>query len=165
MLEPSDLNEELIRFLDEKFSLEIRRLKHKWTTRRRRSVELDAASGHRPDLAVIERPEPVTDSVKGIQTVPHLLVETVSPNWSSELKDKQEAYQALGVTEFWIIDYAGRIPPSRYSHRGNSKKVVVLTRTPTGEYQRNEYIGAEIVPCKTFPDIKLTANQIISGSE
>lgn len=36
-----------------------------------------------------------------------LVVEVVSTNWQDDDAIKQMAYQALGIQEYWIIDYLG----------------------------------------------------------
>ena len=163
MPEPSDQHEEIVRFLDIEFALSIRQSKLNWTTRRRNLLELDPASGRRPDLAVIEKPERWRENEieQGIKSVPYLIVEVASSNWSNDLVDKQEEYEALGIPEYWIVDYKGQIP-AKYCLRGKGKKVIVLT-LENGAYKRVEYVLGETVPCQTFPDLMLTVDQIVSA--
>ncbi len=90
-------------------------------------------------------------------------VEVASSNWSDDLIAKQEEYEALGVAEYWIVDYQGQIP-AKYCQRGKFKKVMVLS-LENGVYQKAEYIEGEIIPCTTFPEIKLTVNQVLVAEE
>lgn len=163
MPEPSDQHEEIVRFLDIEFALSIRQSKLNWTTRRRNLLELDPASGRRPDLAVIAKPERWRENEieQGIKSAPYLIVEVASSNWSNDLVDKQEEYEALGIPEYWIVDYKGQIP-AKYCLRGKGKKVIVLT-LENGAYKRVEYVLGETVPCQTFPDLILTVDQIVSA--
>ena len=163
MPEPSDQHEEIVRFLDIELALIIRQSKFNWTTRRRNLLELDPASGRRPDLAVIAKPERWRENEieQGIKSVPYLIVEVASSNWSNDLIDKQEEYEALGIPEYWIVDYKGQIP-AKYCLRGKGKKVIVLT-LENGAYKRVEYVLGETVPCQTFPDLILTVDQIVSA--
>ncbi len=41
--------------------------------------------------------------------------------------------------------------------RGKGKKVIIL-KLFNGLYQKAEYLEGEVVPCFTFPDLKLTVD-------
>ncbi len=163
MPEPSELHEEILEFLSFMFELAYRRRKLKHSVRKRNALSLGEAKARRPDIAVIERPKVFLDDQpsRGITTKPFMIVEIASGNWSTDLVDKQEEYQALGVPEYWIVDYRGQIP-AKYCLRGKGKKVIVLT-LDNGEYQRCEYLPGETIPCKTFPDLTLTVDQILAA--
>lgn len=161
MPEPSELHEEILEFLSFVIGLEYRRLKLKYSVRKRNGLEVSPATGRRPDVAVIDRPLQWRDDAAqlGIRSVPHMIIEIASSNWSNDLVDKQEEYEALGVPEYWIVDYRGQIP-AKYCLRGKGIKTIVLTLVD-GEYQRREYIGDEVIPCLTFPELKLTTQEIV----
>jgi Uma2 family endonuclease len=163
MPEPSELHEEILEFLSFMFELTYRRRKLKYSVRKRNALFLGQAKGRRPDLAVIERPKAFRNDQpsRGITTKPFMIVEIASSNWSTDLVDKQEEYQALGVPEYWIVDYRGQIP-AKYCLRGKGKKVIVLTLL-NGEYQRAEYIEEETIPCKTFPELALSVDQVLAA--
>jgi len=163
MPEPSELHEEILEFLSFMFELAYRRRKLKYSVRKRNALSLGAAKARRPDIAIIERPKVFLDDKpsRGITTKPFMIVEIASSNWSTDLVDKQEEYQALGVPEYWIVDYRGQIP-AKYCLRGKGKKVIVLT-LEKGEYQRVENLPGEIIYCQTFPDLKLTINQVLAA--
>lgn len=163
MPEPSELHEEILEFLSFMFELTYRRRKLKYSVRKRNSLFVEETKARRPDIAVIERPKVFNDNqpIQGIRTIPFMIVEIASGNWSTDLVDKQEEYQALGVPEYWIVDYRGQIP-AKYCLRGKGKKVIVLT-LDNGEYQRSEYLVGETIPCKTFPDLVLTVNQVLAA--
>lgn len=166
MPEPSDLHEAIVQFLNVEFTIEARRAKLNYSLRQRNALlipeAIDLKSARRPDLAVIDKPIRWRESEieQGMRTVPHLIVEVASSNWSNDLIEKQEIYEAMGVPEYWIVDYRGLIP-AKYCDRGKGKKVIVL-RLLNGEYQRTEFINDELIPCQTFPDLVLTVDQILS---
>ena len=90
-------------------------------------------------------------------------MEIASGNWSTDLVDKQEEYEALRTPEYWIVDYKGQIP-AKYCHRGKGPKVIVLTLSDE-IYQKAEYLPGEGVPCSTFPSLELTVDQILAAEE
>ncbi|MEL6606258.1 MAG: Uma2 family endonuclease [Cyanobacteria bacterium J06614_10] len=164
MSEPSDWHEEILEFLSFMSELQYRRQKLSYSVRKRSALMIDSIRGRRPDIAVIDRPSTRReDRLPGIRTTPRMVVEIASGNWSTDLVDKQEEYEALGVNEYWIVDYRGQIP-AKYCQRGKGKKVIVL-KLFNELYQKAEYLEGEIVPCFTFPDLKLTVDQILAAEE
>ena len=125
---------------------------------------IDNVRGRRPDIAVIDRPATRREERRpGIRTTPKLIVEIASGNWSTDLVEKQEEYEALQAPEYWIVDYRGQIP-AKYCQRGKGPKVIALTLTD-GVYQKAEYLVGEVVPCSTFPSLELTVDQILAAQE
>jgi Uma2 family endonuclease len=164
MPEPSDWHEEILEFLSFIFEFQYRQQKLSYSVRKRNALIIDNARGRRPDIAVIDRPATRReDRQPGIRTVPRMAVEIASGNWSTDLIEKQEEYEALGIDEYWIVDYQGQIP-AKYCQRGKGKKVIVL-KLFNGLYQKAEYLEGEVVPCFTFPSLQLTVDQILSAEE
>ncbi len=163
MSEPSELHEEILEFLSFMFELAYRKRKLKYSVRKRNALQISETQSRRPDIAIIQRPQFYPDDQPrlGIQTQPFMIVEIASSNWSTDLIDKQEEYLALGVPEYWIIDYRGQIP-AKYCLRGKGKKAIVLI-LENGEYQRSEYLEGETIPCFTFPDLTLTIEQVLAA--
>lgn len=164
MPEPSELHEEILEFLSFMFELTYRRHKLKYSVRKRNALSVGEAKARRPDIAIIERSKVFMKDrpTRGITTKPFAIVEIVSSNWSTDLVDKQEEYQAIGVPEYWIIDYRGRIP-AKYCLRGKGKKIIVLILDENGEYQRTEFLPGETIPCQTFPDLTLSVDQVLAA--
>ena len=164
MPEPDDWHEEILEFLSFMFELQYRRNKLSYSVRKRNALMIDNVRGRRPDVAVIDRPPTRREDRKpGIRTVPKFIVEIASGNWSTDLVDKQEEYEALKVQEYWIVDYRGQIP-AKYCLRGKGPKIIVLKLTD-GVYQKTEYLEGEVAPCETFPELSLTVEQILAAEE
>lgn len=161
MPEPDDWHEEILEFLSFMFELQYRQMKLRYSVRKRNALMLNDTRGRRPDIAVIDRPATRREGRQpGIRTVPRMIVEIASGNWSTDLVEKQEEYEALGVPEYWIVEhYRGQIP-AKYCQRGKGKKVIVL-RMEDGAYRKAEYLEGEVVPCLTFPELRLTVEQIL----
>lgn len=162
MPEPDDWHEEILEFLAFMFELQYRQQRLAYSVRKRNALMINAERGRRPDIAVIDRPATRREERQpGIRTIPRLVVEIASGNWSTDLVDKQEEYEALQVPEYWIVDYRGQIP-AKYCQLGKGPKVIRLVLIE-GVYQRSEYLPGTIVPCLTFPDLCLTVDQILAA--
>jgi len=85
---------------------------------------------------------------------PALVIEVVSPgepgdkrNYDRDYVDKPKEYAARGIPEFWQVD------PSR--------SVVIVLTLKDGAYQRQEFRSRDLVVSPTFPNLQLTAEQIL----
>lgn len=84
---------------------------------------------------------------------PPLVVEVVSPgetgsdNYDRDYVEKPQEYAARGIAEFWRID------PSRV--------VVAVLTLKNGAYRSREFRGKEPVVSPLFPNLQLTAEQIL----
>ena len=68
-------------------------------------------SGYLPDVAVINREyiknEPLWEKssvIQDVKTVP-LVIEVVSTNWRDDYGHKFVEYEAMGIAEYWLVDY------------------------------------------------------------
>ncbi|MGV2831150.1 Uma2 family endonuclease [Myxosarcina sp. GI1(2024)] len=113
-----------------------------------------------PDLMVLseELRLALRQSRRGTITLdmlpPVLVVEVVSSGKENEDRDyryKRSEYAARGIAEYWIVD------PER-------SQVVVLTLV-NGLYEEAVYQRDEHLTSKTFPTLKITAEQILRGGE
>jgi Uma2 family endonuclease len=67
----------------------------------------------------------------------------------------------LGIPEYWIVDY-NAIASREFL--GNSKipTIFVNLLDANGKYQTSKFTGEAIVKSKTFPELGLTAAQILN---
>jgi Uma2 family endonuclease len=86
---------------------------------------------------------------------PRLVIEVVSPgkpgsdNYDRDYVEKPREYAARGIQEFWQID------PSR--------SMVNVLELVDGVYRSQAFRGSDRVISPTFPELELTAAQILSG--
>ena len=86
---------------------------------------------------------------------PALVVEVVSPgkpgsdNYDRDYVEKPKEYAARGIPEFWQVD------------PNPDRAVVIVLTLKKGAYQSREFRGSDRVVSPTFPDLKLTAEQIL----
>jgi Uma2 family endonuclease len=88
---------------------------------------------------------------------PRLLVEVVSPgdeqseNYQRDYQDKPRQYAAIAVPEYWLID------PDR--------AWVMVGTLNNGAYQYQTFRGDEAIVSPTFPNLHLTAAQVLSAGQ
>lgn len=83
---------------------------------------------------------------------PALVVEVVSPGKVNEDRDyryKRSEYAARGITEYWIVD------PQK-----NGVTVLILV---DGFYEETRFAGNTAIASTIFPDLQLTADQVINA--
>lgn len=113
-----------------------------------------------PDLVVL-RPEHL-ELTRKRQTItldmppPQLVVEVVSPyrnqkdeNYRRDYIDKVHQYQERGIPEYWIVDPQAQLVT-----------VLVLVN---GRYQATEFSGNQQIVSPTFPELGLTAAQVLEA--
>ncbi|WP_068820262.1 Uma2 family endonuclease [Phormidesmis priestleyi] len=123
------------------------------------SVRGKTATARNPDLMILteELDQILSQQSQSLITfdmpAPALVVEVVSPgepgtdNYDRDYVDKPKEYAARGIPEFWQID------PSR--------SVVIVLTLKDGAYQSREFRGSDRVLSVAFPDLQLTAEQIL----
>lgn len=126
---------------------------------------IDARSGFEPDVTVANErsldDEPRWEQESIItsgNTIP-LAIKIVSTNWQDDYWTKFSAYQELGIAEYWIVDYLG-LGGRRFI--GNPKQPTIsICQLVDGEYDVRLFRDVEILESSIFPELKLTANQIL----
>src|SRR5919199_4546954 len=124
-------------------------------------------SGYEPDVIVLDRqavfdePRWESESIITMGSSVRLIVEVVSTNWHDDYALKLEDYEAMGIPEYWIVDYLG-LGGRRYI--GNPKQPTLsVYQLIKGEYQVRQFREGELLESKTFPELNLTAQQVFSA--
>lgn len=90
-----------------------------------------------------------------------LVIEVVSTNWSDDYALKLEDYEAMGIPEYWIVDYLG-LGGRRYI--GSPKQPTFsVYHLVDGAYQVQQFRGDDRIVSAIFPELNLTVNQIFSA--
>jgi Uma2 family endonuclease len=124
-------------------------------------------SAYCPDILVQNYDNVVNESLWNEQStlslpasIP-LVVEVVSSNWQDDYHKKFADYEAMGIPEYWIVDYAalgGR------KFIGNPKvPTIFVCELIDAEYQMTPFRGSERILSPTFPQLNLTAQQIFDS--
>lgn len=168
-VEPIRAHKNVARLLLFAFNDEIRRLELDYIVDKDiviRTVTKDGQEqGRIPDVSVVSQSlwnsNPLTYGA--VIEPPLLAVEVTSTNWEDDYVDKLDEYQRLGIPEYWIVDYwaiASR------TYLGYPKVPTVLVyQLVNGQYQPQTFRGSERIISPTFPELKLSVEQIITASQ
>jgi Uma2 family endonuclease len=125
-------------------------------------------SGYFPDVLVLNRENLVNEKLWKKQSILSngasipLVIEVVSTNWRDDYYLKYADYEEMGISEYWIVDYAafgGR------NFIGNPKQPTIsVCNLVDEEYQISKFRDHERIISQTFPELDLTANQIFQAS-
>ena len=121
---------------------------------------IDGKSGYEPDIIVLDQELLAQDlrwEAESIITQGNsvkLAVEVVSTNWQDDYAIKQIAYQALGIQEYWIVDYLGL----------GGRTFIGYPKQPTisvyylvdGEYDLHQFRANELIQSPTFPVVEIS---------
>lgn len=166
-LEPTGLHEEVAAFITTKLCVQIDQMGLPWFVLQRGLIRPAniGMTAFRPDVAVIDRHELTKEPIWSEQSILTLgssikfVAEVVSSNWQNDYARKVEDYATLGIPEYWIADYAGL---GGVRHIGKSKQPTLSICTlANGEYKIQQLRGNQIVVSTTFPNLKLTAAEIL----
>ncbi len=118
--------------------------------------EGDAANRY-PDLVIL-RPEHILLTASRLTITldmppPQLVVEVVSPGRVGRDRDyisKRDQYAARNIPEYWIVD--------------PQEQMIAVLRLESGEYvEVGMFQGEQTLVSRTFPQLNLTARQVLGG--
>jgi Uma2 family endonuclease len=167
MPNPTGKHSAIAGFQSFEFGLEIRRLQLPYFIPKECTIKFSDNSGYDPDVIVLDKQaveaheyrwerESVITQGNSIK----LVVEIVSTNWRDDYAHKMIDYEALGIREYWIIDYLG-LGGGRYIGVPKQPTLSVY-QLVDGEYQIKLFRGDERVESAVFVELNLTAKQIFN---
>ena len=166
---PTGDHEKVVGFIARKLTVEFDRLNLPYTIPKTAFVKPEAAnSAYSPDVLLLNldnlsnepfgNKESTVTQAASIQ----LVVEVVSSNWRDDYYKKLADYEEMGISEYWIADYAAK----------GGKKFIGDPKQPTifvcelvnGEYRMNQFQGNSPIVSPNFPQLKLTAQQVFDAA-
>lgn len=166
-LEPTGPHEEVAAFITTKICVHIDGIGLPWFVLQRGLLRPSniGMTAFRPDVAVVDRDELTKELLWSDQSILTLgssikfVAEVVSSNWQNDYARKVEDYAVLGIPEYWIADYAGN---GGTRHIGKPKQPTLsICMLVDGEYEIQQFRGNQTIISPTFPDLKLTAEQVL----
>ncbi|MBD2188012.1 Uma2 family endonuclease [Pseudanabaena mucicola] len=128
-----------------------------------------AETGFMPDVLVLDRRELVNEPlwqkssvIQNGKTIP-LAIEVVSNNWSDDYAIKLAVYEAMGISEYWIVDYRA-LGAVRYIGKPKQPTVTVC-KLIEGEYQLFLFTAGERIESDIFPELNLNTDSIFQAGE
>ncbi|WP_017652827.1 Uma2 family endonuclease [Fortiea contorta] len=183
MAQPTGEHEDIVGFLALEISVDIKRLNLPYYIPKTVLVKpLEGESAYSPDILIINRPNLVNEplwkkesTVSQSASIP-LVIEVVSTavassretrpthclsNWRDDYYKKLADYEAIGIPEYWIIDYAAL---GARKFIGNPKEPTIsIYQLIDGEYQVTQFRNSDRIVSSTFPEFNLTAEQIFQA--
>ncbi len=181
MAQPVGEHEEVTGFLGIEIPVEIKRLGLPYSIPNKVIVKPpEKDTGYFPDILILNRANLINEplwkkasTLTSAASIP-LIIEVVSTNWRDDYYFKYADYEEIGIPEYWIVedtaldgfpglkqvsvDYAalgGR------NFIGNPKQPTIsVCNLVDGEYRITKFQNDDLIVSQTFPDLKLTANQI-----
>lgn len=166
-LEPTGTHEEVAAFITVKICVQIDETGLPWFVLQRGLLRPSntGMTAFRPDVAVVDRDELTKEPLWSDQSSltlgssVKLVAEVVSSNWQNDYARKIEDYAVLGIPEYWIADYAG-LGGTRHIGKPKQPTLSICTLV-NGEYEIQQLRGDQNIVSLTFPDLKLTAEQVL----
>ncbi|MEG4120257.1 Uma2 family endonuclease [Microcoleus sp. N9_B4] len=154
-------------FTSDSFKDEIKRLSLNYVVKNtaviRTVSKAGSEQGRRPDVSVIDRDlwRSNRSAYAALREPIQLAVEVTSTNWEDDYIDKLDEYRRLGVPEYWIVDY---LAIGSRDFLGNPKVPTVFVHLleADGNYQRSAFKGSERIVSRTFPELTLTAEEVMN---
>jgi Uma2 family endonuclease len=125
---------------------------------------IDGKSGYEPDVIVLDREMLAqesrweTESIITQGSSVKLAVEVVLTNWQDDYVIKQIAYQALGIQEYWIVDYSGLGGRNFIGHP--KQPMISIYYLVDGEYDLHQFRDGELIRSPTFPELALSIDRL-----
>lgn len=125
---------------------------------------VDGESGYEPDVIILDReamllePRWERESIITMGSSIRLVVEVVSTNWQDDYLTKLRDYEALGIQEYWIVDYLGL---GGRLHIGYPKlPTFSVYQLVEGEYEVQRFQEGSKIISPTFAELNLTSDQV-----
>jgi len=169
MPKPRGQHSDVAGFLSIEAGILIRQLRLNYFIPKECLVRADEGeSAYEPDGVILDRDEIANESnwekastIENGKTI-KLIIEVVSTNWRDDYHTKFAAYEALGISEYWIVDYAA-LGARRFL--GSPKEPTLwVCELIDDEYQMTPFRGNDRIISPTFPDLQLTAAQVFQAS-
>lgn len=168
-MQPTGPHELIGGFLAEELILEIRAAKLPYTIPRACLLKPHLPdSGYQPDVVILNKTvlanEPLLEKASTVQygkTVP-LVIEVVSTNWQDDYAHKLVEYEAMGIAEYWIVDYRA-LGAIRYIGKPKQPTITVC-QLVEDEYQTQRFITGECLKSGIFPKLELMTDTIFQAA-
>ncbi|MEH2042979.1 Uma2 family endonuclease [Nostoc sp.] len=161
-------HDDVANFLLFGFNHEIRRLNLNYVVNNTAVFKTITANGIeqgcKPDVSVIDKDKWRSNrsAYTALEEPIQLAIEVTLTNWEDDYIDKLDEYQRLGITEYWIVDYLA-IGLREYLVNPKVPAVFVFLLDADGKYQCTYFRGSERIVSRTFPELTLTAEEILTS--
>ncbi|MBL1203126.1 MAG: Uma2 family endonuclease [Nostoc sp. GBBB01] len=161
----------LTAFIELQLILEITRLQLPYFTGRRTLIKPSGKdTAYLPDVVIINKPNLTLEPfwresavVSQAASIP-LVIEVVGENWHDNYYRKLLDYQAIGIPEYWLVDYLGIGWQSDIG--GNLQQPTILVYSLIElKYQVSQFREDDLIQSCVFQELNLSAKQIFENVE
>ena len=166
---PTGPHEDVAGFISAELNFEIRRHQLPYSIPRSCLIQPQSkGSGYIPDVVILNRDLlqheplwPTASVIQGGETAP-LVVEVVSTNWRDDYGHKFVEYEAMGIAEYWIVDFRAL---GAVRHIGKPKKpTITICQLEGEEYMIRRFVAGERLVSDIFPQLDLTTDAIFAAA-
>lgn len=171
-LEPTGPHEQVAGFITKQAGFQIVVAQLPWTVLQRpivRPPQIEMTA-FRPDVAVIDETALADEPLWPKQSILtqgasiKFVAEVVSNNWQNDYARKFEDYAALGIPEYWIADYAA-LGGQMFLGQPKQPTLTICCLNDGGLYEKQALRGNDRIVSPTFPDLNLTAAQVLNAAQ
>jgi Uma2 family endonuclease len=108
-----------------------------------------------------QEPQWAKSSTLGNGSTLKLVVEVVSTNWRDDYGLKLADYEAMGIQEYWIVDFRA-VGAARVIGQPKQPTLTLCSLTEDG-YQLQRFTGSQCIESPTFANLALTAQQVFDA--
>ena len=87
----------------------------------------------------------------------------ISTNWRDDYGHKFVEYEAMGIAEYWIVDYRA-LGAVRYIGKPK-QSTITICKLVEGEYQLEKFVKGDRLKSNVFPELELSAGTIFSAAQ
>ncbi|WP_424099887.1 Uma2 family endonuclease [Moorena producens] len=167
-MEATGPHEQVVALISRKLNVEIDGLDVPYFIPHRCLIQpLGTFNAFRPDLVVLDEGELINEPlwarepVITLGTTIKLVVEVVSTNWQNDYARKYEDYEALGIPEYWIVDYLGI--GGKYFIGSPKQPTVTVCCMVNDQYQKVMFRRGDCLKSSLFPNLKLSTDKLFIG--
>jgi Uma2 family endonuclease len=166
-MQPTGKHQEVLGFIVDEIGFQVRQRKLPYFLPKQVLIKspTDGNTAYLPDVSFVDRSrlalEPMWEKRALLEmgaSVP-LIAEVVSTNWRDDYHKKFADYEAIGVQEYWIVDHLG-LGGIRFIGSPKQPTLTICTLVD-GEYQTQLFRGGDRIISPLFPDLELTAAQVL----
>ena len=168
MPNPKGKHSEIAGFIVAELNFALRSQQLPWFIPKECTVKSGDQSGYAPDVIILDKQAVENNEPRwpkeSVITQGHsikLIIEVVSTNWRDDYGHKLTDYEALGIQEYWIVDYLG-LGGTRYI--GSPKQpTLTVCQLINAEYTLIQFKEQEPIQSRSFPHLTLTAQQVFQA--
>ncbi len=167
MPKPKGKHSQIAGFLMNELGFETKKLGLPYFLPKESIVKIDDLSGYEPDVIVLKKEAILTEPrwekestiISGGSI--ELIIEIASTNWSDDYALKLDAYESMGIPEYWIVDYLGLGGRKFIGHP--KRPTLTIYNLREYEYIATQFRTNQTIQSLAFPSLQLTARQIFEG--